>query len=253
MYSTKVNQKSNKRMTVKLQRVMMLIAAIMMALVTFAACDEDENDGGGDENSNGGVSGKRFISAEFTCSKPLTQSFVRSELTYNSDGTLNRWSQYDASSKRVSYSDYSNNFDGTVAKSVTYDEGGNVLIESNYFYNSNKTLQKVESDYNNGYTLLTEYTYENGKKIREVCYMDGVEIYNYASNYNNNGRRTTTILTSYTEAGVLTMTYTRTYNSDGTVQKVTYPLSYVDNTPVTETFTWENKKTNSSFDEFFPF
>jgi len=54
------NQKS---ISVKLQRLLMLMAAIMMALVTFTACLEDENDENGEDGGNGGgVSGKRLKS-----------------------------------------------------------------------------------------------------------------------------------------------------------------------------------------------
>ena len=42
-------QKSNQRISVKFQSLLMLIAAIMMASGTFTACNEDENSG---ENSN---------------------------------------------------------------------------------------------------------------------------------------------------------------------------------------------------------
>ena len=47
-----------KRMSVKLQRLLMLMAAIMMALVTFTACEEEEN--GDDQDGNGGGINSNF-------------------------------------------------------------------------------------------------------------------------------------------------------------------------------------------------
>ena len=50
MKSTNVNP---KRMSVKLQRLLMIMTAIMMALVTFTACSIDDENGDNDENGSG--------------------------------------------------------------------------------------------------------------------------------------------------------------------------------------------------------
>ena len=248
MDSTKVNQKSSKRMSVKLQRLIMFSATMMMTLMTFTACPLDDENGGEDDGGGGGVSGKRLKSTMITCSKPLNQPLVRNEYSYNNDGTLSRVDGYDASSKLLYYSDDNTfNSDGTLATDVLYEAGGSVMMKSTYFYNSNKTLQKIESDCIS-YTMLQEFTYENGKRIKNVITTSlSIEWGEHISNYDNQGRRTTTIYTLYSDVGVFSKTYTRTYNTDGTLQKVTYPLSFVDNTPVTETIYMGKRKNDLEF------
>ena len=240
-------------MSVKLQRLLMLMTAIMMALVTFTACDEDENDG--DDDGEGGVAGKRVKSWVITCSKPV-QGIVRTDYTYNSDGTLNRTDGYDTSSKLYLYCIFTSNTDGTCAKYVQHYETLPVTVEFTYTYNPNKTLQKYKYDtFNEGVleqTVNVECTYENGKRILEVFSINGATPSQYSFNYDSNGRRTTSTYTVYGSGEVYTMTYTRTYNSDGTLQKVTYPYSFTDNTTVTQTFTWENGKTTHDFDMYSP-
>jgi len=246
------NQKS---ISVKLQRLLMIMVAIIVASMTITACLEDENGENPDDNGNGGggVAGKRLKTVVFTCSKPLNQ-FVRVEYSYNSDGTLKRLNHYDNSSKLLSYSDVTNNSDGLSQKAVLYSNDGSVLMIDNFTYNSDKTLKKNQVDYyNNGvisYTLDYEYKYENGKRIRIEIYNNGLEIANWKYDFDNKGRITTTVYTLYQAGQTFSMTYTRTYNSDGTIQKVTHPLSFVDDTPVTETYTWENGKTTFDFDMY---
>ena len=252
---------NKERMSVQIQRLLMMMVAIIVASMTITACLDDENsddpDDNGDGGNGGGVSGKRLKTTVITCSKPLNQPLVRTEYSFNSDGTIKGSEGYDASSKRLFYSVGTNNSDGTIQKTIIYNNDGTVMIEAINSYNSNKTLQKTQNNYfNNGvisFTIDIEYKYENGKKIREEYYTNGVENANYKINYDNQGRRTTSIYTLYEAGQTFTMTYTRTYNSDGTIQKVTYPLSFVDNTTVTETFTWENGKTTYDFDMFSPY
>ena len=69
-------------------------------------------------------------------------------------------------------------------------------------------------------------------------------------NYDNNGRRTSTIY-NYNNQGVsYSMKYDRTYNTDGTVQKITHPYSFNDSRTVTQTYTWENGKTTMNYDDY---
>ena len=240
-----------KRMSVQMQRLLMMMATILMAFATLTACDilEDNNDEGGkeEEGGNGGgggiVSGKRVKSIVTTCSNPVMYS--RTESIYNSSGQCIRGETYDASSKLIDTSISTYNSDGTLAKTVT--DQGETVAEFIYFYNSNKILQKSEHNFYQGgvlkQTTKSEYTYENGKKIRQKSYMEGQSDYNeFLFNYDGNGRRTTTVQTYYGDNLVFSMTHTRTYNTDGTVQKITHPVNFVDNTPVTITFTWENGK-----------
>ena len=239
-----------------------MMAVVLTALMTITACiteDDDvigdDDDGGNGGGGGGGVAGKRLKSVALTCSKPLNQGVVKSDYIYNSDGSLKRIDSYDASSKLISYSICTNNSDGIITKGVSYLADGTVIMESNNIYNSNKTIQKIIGNYyNNGvvsYTLITEYKYENGKLIREIIYQDEKELAYYSHNYNNNGRRTSTVYNIQYEGVLFTDTYTHSYNSDGTIQKTTHSLNFEDNTPVTITYTWENGKTFLNLDDFF--
>ena len=251
-----------KRMSVQMQRLLMMMATILMAFTTLTACDilEDNNDENGKEeeggNGGGGVSGKRIKKIEITCSKPIINEPVRSEYSYNSDGTPKRIDDYDASSKLFSYQLFTSNSDGTVAKWVVYSEVyPEMRIEQNWVYTSNKTVQKSKYDIlNNGVIASTAnilYTYENGKIIREDWTWDGQDRHDeWICNYDSKGKRTSTTYNLYIQGLSYSMTYTRTYNSDGTIQKVTYPKSVEDNTLVTATYTWENGKTTMNFDDF---
>jgi len=81
------------------------------------------------------------------------------------------------------------------------------------------------------------------KKVKEVMTTNmttGYDVFTY--NYDSQGRRTTTIGTVYSESGIFSTTYTRTYNTDGSIQKVTFPLDGFDPTPVTLKYTLENGK-----------
>ena len=241
-------KENKKRMSVQIQCLLMMMVAIIVASMTVTACLEDENSEENGGNGGGGVSGKRLKSWVTTCSKPLPES--RMDYSYNTDGTLKRTDTYDASSKLLIYSILTNNSDGKPEKVVTYNANGTVLIETTNTYNPDKTVQKAKmNNFNNGvlaYTVDVDYTYQNGKKILEVYNMNGIEFGRYSSNYDNNGRRTSTIYTYNAN----TMTYTHSYNSDGTLQKITYPYSFEDNTLVTQTYTWENGKTTFSHDDF---
>jgi len=243
-------------MSVKLQRLLILMTAIMMALVTFTACDEDEN-GEDDPNGNGGVSGKRVKSTLSTCSAPGYVNF-RTDITYNSDGTVKRTDTYDpTSSKLLWYCIVTSNSNGTTAKSVLYDQiNVGTTLEETFFYNSDKTIQKIQSDtFKDGVkagTVIWEFTYAYGKKIRQTYHTEGSsDLGEIIFNYDAGGRRTTSVTTYYYDGGRQspTITHTRTYNADGTVQKVTYPYGYDgDSQMITYEYTWENGKTTMDFD-----
>ena len=255
--NTAYGAKSRKHGTgISIQRLLLLMAAVMMALAAFTACfDEDENNSDPDENGNGGgggVAGKRLKSMEWTCAKPLNQNFDKTVYTYDNDGKITRSDMYQ-SSKLAYYDIYTHHPDGTVSKFVTYDANGTVVTtfsDITYFYNSDKTLQKIQSTVDNSayiFTQIVEYTYENGKKVKEVITTPELSTTDWVENiinYDNQGRRTTTIETGYYVSlnMVLSMTHTRIYNTDGTIQKVTCPLSFVDDTPVTLIYTLENGK-----------
>ena len=257
-----INSKK-ERMSVQLQRLLMMMATIMMAFATLTACEilEDNNDENGKEeeeggNGGGGVSGKRLKSSETNSSSPLIM-YSKSVCFYNNNGQCIRSETYDASSKLISTTISTYNSNGTLAKTVTNNENDKIVTEVLYSYNSNKTLQKSEDNfYLDGKLIQTthwEYTFENGKKISQKYHLEGNSDYGVLTfNYDGNGRRTTTVLNYYGGDILLTMTYTRTYNSDGTVQKLTYPVNFVDNTPVTVTFTWENGKDAIGFDMYNP-
>ena len=250
-------------MSVQLQRLLMMMATIMMAFATLTACEvlEDNNDENGKEeeggNGGGGVSGKRLKKMEWNCSIQL--AVVRSEYTYNSDGFVTRSDMYDSSSKLVMYSIPTYNTDGTTAKAVAYDANGKIISDATYSYNSNKKPQKMQgSTYMDGNligTYSTDYTFQNGKKTFEVqkINMTGgmTDEVQRVFEYDSKGKRTVTTQTSVTLGA--SFKQNRTYNTDGTLQKVTYPYGYYDNTTVTITFTWENGKSNDDIDDLSDF
>jgi hypothetical protein len=193
---------------------------------------------------------KEFVYAT-TSTQPL--SIYRVAHTYNSDGTLSRVDSYDKSSKLVQYEIFTSNSDGTRAKSELFMDGG-IKVVAVHSYNSSKVLQKTEGTTYFNETALGkssyEYTFANGRKTGEV-YKDasGAVIMQWTFNYDASGKRTTTT----EKSGNQSRQYTRTYNSDGTWQKVTCPFSYTDNSTLTRTFTWENGKSTVDEDIFYTF
>jgi hypothetical protein len=249
MDSIKVNP---KRMSVKLQRLLMFMAAIMMALVTFTACIEDENgdENGGENGNGGGVAGKRIKSWLLT---DETGSYTRTEYTYNSDGSIKQVDQYNSPSNRFQYGVYTNLSDGRFDKTDHFFVSTDMQFmtsKSQFSYDSNKKLQKMQTDtYINGSLSASQtidYTFQNGKKTREVTDVGGgmVRVYEY----DGQGRRT---VTNETLNSVnWTRQYVRAYNTDGTLNKVTYPNNMVQNITITITCTWENGKSIMDFDDY---
>jgi hypothetical protein len=251
-------QKTNNRMSVKnlLQRLMFLMVA-MMASMALVACLEDEgNDPDDPDNGGGGgtVSGKRIKTMVISAEKPVDGP-VRNEYIYNSDGTLKQVDAYDNTSKLVLQSVFTSNSDGTHKKQVgtyfAYLPG--TVVELNYTYDGNKKPLKTEGTTTiNGVvggTLTIDYTFQNGRKISQiqktmVTGMGVVQQMEYEFSYDANGRRTKTVMTSMG----ITVEYTRTYNSDGTLQKVTYNDG--DGVKKTHTFTWENGKMAFNWDDY---
>jgi major membrane immunogen (membrane-anchored lipoprotein) len=249
MESTNVNYKS---MSVKMQRLFMIIVAIMMALVTFTACDEDDENDGDEGNGSGvSVSGKRIKSREQTTG-PIGDGPVRADENYNSDGTPKRTDWYDAQSKPAGYDIFTCNPDGTVSKTESYNSSNELTQVTNFSYDSNNKLLKAQGisyfgSIENPFTY--DYTYQNGKIIRMVVKMVGVEIV-FEYNYDSNGRRTS--MTQSNSDGII-IQYTYTYRSDGTLHKVTYPYGYNGNTEITWEYTWENGKTKGNYGDIFSF
>jgi len=238
---------NQKRMSVKLQRLLMIMVAIIVASMTITACWDDENDEDGEENGNGGggVAGKRIKKWEQTTGP--TDEVIRYEVTYSSNGY--RSDGYNAQSKFSGALVYICNSDGLINKVEGYDSGNKLGQVTTYSYDSNKKPVKAQSvtiingvEYN---AFTIDYTFQNGRKIREVIKNEYAEI-KYEYNYDSKGKRTTMTETNST-AGTRQVTYT--YNSDGTWQKVTYPKGYngSDNTIVTWEYTWENGKTTHSY------
>jgi hypothetical protein len=245
-----------KSISVKLQRLLMIMAAIVMALVTFSACDDEnakEDENGENGNGSGSVAGQRVKTILITEASGAIQ---RGENTYNNDGALTRVDWYDASSTRIAYDIYTNNPDGTHNKWESFGADGNQVIV--FTYDANKKPLKAEGTIHNSlgvHPLAYDYTYQGGRLIRVVLRMGNpgvgyIEI-KYESNYDNNGRRTTT---TETHSMIGTRQYTRAYNSDGTLQKVTAEAySGYPTTAFTQTFTWENGKTTVNFDDYSVF
>ena len=249
MTTTNYLEKENVRMNIKfsMKRLLMSMIAIMMAMATFTACevlnpkDDDEND------DNGGVAGKRLKSTIITEDGGEIQS---GQYTYNSDGTLKRidWNNGD-------YQIITSNSDGTWAKVENFNTNGDmVLVYSN---DANKKPLKAEGTIksSNGTSPITyDYTFQNGRLILHVQNIGtpGVAGYNKITSeqkYDSNGRRTTT---TETHSLVGERQFTRTYNSDGTLQKVTTDgYTGLPTTGFSQTFTWENGKTKYNFDDYY--
>ena len=99
-----------------------------------------------------------------------------------------------------------------------------------------------------------DYTYQNGRLIRVVIKIGhpGTDLYYteilFEHNYDNNGRR---ISTNETHNHMGKRQYTRTYNSDGTLQKVVYgDYEGYPKSGSTSTYTWENGKSTINEDDF---
>jgi hypothetical protein len=235
MESIQLHQKPDNRMSSKflLQRFLFLMVAIMAAM-TFTACsgsiDPDEN--------GGGVSGKRLKSILITESG-LTE---KGEYTYNSDGSLKRVDWVYSWTSFKPYDIFTNNSDGTHAKWENFNEYGNQVMV--YTYNANKKPQKAEGKMYTEYgetSVSYDFIYQDGRLIRHVIIIGGSSTVTYEPAYDSNGRR---ISGTETHSYAGTRKYTRTYNSDGTLQKVDISNYSVTGTNArTYTFIWENGKT----------
>ena len=218
----------------------------MAAMMTFTACLEDDNEGG--ENGNGGgVAGKRL--KYYIVSSPGTVD-IKTEYTYNSDGTDKR-NDVTQGGKLILYELYTSNPDGLLAKHEQYmpDMPGYKNVWE-YTYDSNKKMKKRDGVmYMDGKitgTSTVDYTFQNGRKIKEVVtdnYGGGSQVMILEYSYDSKGKRT---ITNQTINGVPSQS-TRIYNSDGTLQKVTHSSGSV------YTFTWENGKSISDFDDHAQF
>ena len=251
--------KTNRRTDAKSfsKRFIYLMAAFIAAAMTLVTCSgEDENENGENGENGGGsnVSGKR-IKTLLQTAGPRDGSY-RVETSYNSDGTIKRTDAYDENSKLEMYFIITSNPDGTRAKEEAYTAADNKLYYVfSYTYDSNKKPKKGDGTYYvNGVlfgTVTIDYTFQNGRKTREVFKTtSGFEpaTVQYDFNYDNAGKRTTT---TETHSLTGTRTYTRTYNPDGTLQKITYPFGYnnSDNGTVTKTYTWEDGKSTANIDD----
>jgi len=236
-----------KRMSVQIQRLLMMMVAIIVASMTITACLEDENSEENNEenggNGGGGVSGKR-IKTMVQTTGPIDGAY-KTEWSYNSDGTIKRTDHYDEQSKLLFYQIHTYNSNGTLAKLEANDYTNAKILLYNYSYDSNKKPTKMQGVYyypdGSEIPATIDYTFQNGRKIREVFKMQNIEdLLEY--NYDSNGR-ITTVTETHNIVGTRQKTYT--YSSDGTLQKVTYPNGYggSDNRIITREFTWENGKT----------
>ena len=247
MDSISVNQEKSRRTSVKFsfQSMLMLMAAIMMAFATLTSCDEDEDPSDDpdeiENGNNGSVAGKRLKTWTIT----YDNSVSRGEYTYNSDGSLKQVDYYDANSNRVSYDIITNNPDGTTAKSENINPDGNVVTVYTYDPNKKpKSAQSIQHSSMGETSISYTWTFQNGRLIRYVqSYTGGESI--FEPKYDSQGKRTTTTETHNTLG---TCEYTRTYNSDGTLQMVSvsnYSL-FPATKGRTETFIWEDGKTNNN-------
>ena len=256
MYTIKENK---KRMSVQIQRLLMMMVAIIVASMTVTACLEDENSEENNEenggNGGGGISGKRL---KTTVTTSGTMEPFRGEYTYNSDGTLKRIDYYDVSTSKLSrYTVITSNSDGTVAKEELFDTWGDWVI--NYTSWDNKRPLKAEGYSTAGGVKIPvtfDFTYQNGRLTRFVQKTGTQGDYSYRENkyepvYDSNGRRTST---TETDSSLGQRKFTRTYNSDGTLQKVTTDgYAGYQNTNYTVTYTWENGKTTVDSDVYATF
>jgi hypothetical protein len=229
--------------------------------MTFTACHiDDSDDENGDENGNGGVTGKRLKTSVSTG----PGFYSRTEISYNSDGTMKGSDVYDESSKRICYANHTSNPDGTLAKEEFYDIVNNTSSVYNFSYDTNKKLQKAEGIYYadkvQWATGTVVYTFQNGRKTRQVTTLTSIDgsvtVQQLDFNYDAQGRRTTTDEINTPNRGdvIGLRTFTRTYKTDGTLEKVTYPSDYTATSGTnTDTFTWENGKTTMNFDDINPY
>ena len=188
-------------------------------------------------NGNSGVANKRIKT--WVQSSSNAADYVRAEFSYNSNGTIKQTDFYDQSSNRTQYSVFTTNPDGTLAKFVLHYEGNTYQTEYEYFYDSQKVLQNARVSFLDNLLNTVEYTFENGRKIREVFKNPSGSItQQFEYKYGSNGRRTTTTETAYVPQ-MIVREFTRTYNSDGTIQKVTFSF---EDRPVTIIFTYEDEK-----------
>ena len=258
MESIQVNPKKDKRMIVRFlfQHFLMVMAALMVSMA-FIACDEPDDNGGGDDgggNGNGGggstvVTGKRIK----TIVHSSTEGPVRFEYSYNSDGTTKQIDAYEASSKLVMRDMITCNPDGTWATLEQTDlaYAGTVLV-LNHSYDGNKKPLKIEGTLSlEGVVIGSvtfDFTFQNGRKIsqKQVVTTMGILAQELQSEfmYDANGRRTKTIITPAIGA---TVEYTRTYNTDGTVQRV----NVSGTSPYTMDFTWENGNSTVNMDDIW--
>jgi hypothetical protein len=231
-----------------LQRMMFLMVAIMASMALVACLEDEGNDPDDPDNGGGGISGKRVKTRVRTSTMPISD-WTKMEYSYNSDGTLKQVDWYDASSKLVRKEVITSNPDGTWNKRVATDyvNGGEVI--TNFTHDANKKPLKATGTTSVAGVVVTstiDYTFQNGRKIREKQVTGSMTETLFEFSYDTDGKRTKTIATmSY---GV-TVEYTRTYNSDGTLQKLNYTTG---NQPFTETFTWENGKTTVNMDDIWP-
>jgi len=249
-----------QRMSIKSQRLLMIMAAMMMALATFIACDGDETDEDDPNGNGGGVnSGKRIKTVLVTFpDEPSMKNWV--DYTYSSAGVLERTDQFlTETSRQNSYDIYSYNLDGLVAKIEGYmpslPEHSSVIT---YTYDANKKLLKSQFDviYNlNPYVASSStfnFTYLNGRKTSVTSTHEAISgpiVTNTEQqmdyHYDSKG-----ILTTITKkmTGVVTERHEYTYNSDGTLDKVTMRRTDTNHIFTIFTFIWENA--NSTFDFF---
>jgi len=247
MATIQVNKKEKKQANVMciLNRFMLLMG-IIIATMAFNACGEENGENPDNpDNGSGGITGKRLKTQTQTTG--TVDAYVRVEWTYNSDGTIKQRDHYNDSGQKVQYYTYSYNSDGTRNQYKFYNNSS-LLITLNYSYDANKKPKQAQGTTTSGANYTFDYTFQNGRKIREVqtttVGVASVTI-TFEQKYDANGRRTTT-----TETGTNgTRQYTRTYNSDGTLQKVTFP-HWTDGSTITYTYTWEDGKTTQDEDDF---
>jgi hypothetical protein len=256
--------KKMKNLVMNRKRFMGLIALMAAMVFAMSGCtkDDDSNGEGGDNGGGGGgVSGKRIKTVLDSSTHPPIGGPVKTEFTYNSNGTVKQTDSYDESNQRVMYSTFTYNSDGTRSGGETvYLAYVNSNIKFTYQYNSDKTPQKMEgTNYIDGVAMGTvthEYTYQNGRKTRETqkIYVGATlaQSIQYDFNYDSNGRRTTVVMTP--SAGI-SVTTTRTYNSDGTLQKITWPHygASSPNATMTKTITWENGNSSANEDHYLTY
>jgi hypothetical protein len=239
-----------------LRRMLRMMAVVLTALMTITACSTDDDDVIGDDDDGGnggggGVTGKRLKTILITEASGATG---KTEYTYNSDGSLKQTDTYDESSNRTSYTVFTNNSDGTIHKAEIFAEHKMVLV---YTYDANKKpLKAVATENYMDVPFSINFTFQNGRQIRQVVTQSSPGVPGYVQmtldhNYNSNGRRISINETTITGTMQFTRQYTRTYNSDGSLQKtVVGDYDGHPNTGYTHTFIWENGKSTMNEDDF---